>query len=341
MKSIVLLLLFAAALVAFSGCVTPGEKFEQRQREISAINRNSRATLAAGEAIASHDPDRVNGVRTALDADEKNNADFGTDVKNRLAKMEAFKNEAIGAVAAAAKIAIPVGMPLTGVFTAGISSLATTLQAGTTSIESLRTTQTTQQATLEKSREDVKDTKTVVATLKEKLETKDKELATLKTEFEAKFKDFHAEFSALDPKFKEEAKQAIINELSVRKLVSAEELAKLKDASPDDVVARTASGGAIAAAALAALMSVFGKSRAEPELQKLREKIESAAQANTNLANVKKDVDDLWDKQTETTAGLTLSELNTVRVDSLHTSQVAMQTALASHEARLGTLEKK
>ena len=316
MKTLYASSLILSASILLSGCVTPREKHDQRERAIKAINVNSRANLAAGEAIAAGDVDRVKPTLQIIERDEQSNAAIAAATDARLAKLESLSGEIVKSLTAVAKTTVPGAAVAIGKIGDHIADAMTSADVATKGLE--KQSEVIQQEKMEiaKLQEAQKELGKDQLVLEKQLAEKEAAIVVMKSSLEKTTTEFTAKVAALPTEEKEKVKQAIIDELRQRGL-SESEMAKYKEMTPEQLTALAGGGGAVGLAALAALLRTFGPSRGKKETDELWELLKKLEGEQQKLLATEQEVPVLRSKQEE------------------------LRVARANIEARLNTLEQQ
>lgn len=309
MKILASLLLLAVAGL-LGGCSTTAREAAAREfRLIKAINTNSRATLAAGDAVASGDPDRIKPVSYAVEAEGTANASVAAATDARLAKVESFNRELLTTLADAASTAIPGGIGAVV-----IGSIKNKFLAANQSIDAAKTSQTALQSLVDEQKKALDDLKTKQASLASDLTAKSAALDDLKASLKTTATTLSAKVEAMPAEEQAKVKTAILDELRARGISEAE-LTKLKEKSPAELTALAGTAGTIGLAALAALLRTFGPSRGKEDIDKTQADVQNLALTVAKISDVGTEVKDIRDK---------IAQLDTQKAD---------------HEARLNAVE--
>lgn len=316
MKTPPVSLLILSAGILLSGCVTSREKHDQRERAIKAINVNSRANLAAGEAIAAGDADRVKPTLQIIEHDEQSNAAIAAATDARLAKLESVSGEIVRSLTAVAKTVVPGAAVAIGKIGDHIADATTSADAATKGLE--KQAEVIQQDKMEiaKLQNAQKELEKDQIALQKQLGEKEAAIIEMKNSLAKTTTEFTAKVAALPTEEKEKVKQAIIDELRQRGLTESE-MAKYQEMSPEQLTALAGGGGAVGLAALAALLRTFGASRG------------------------KKETDELWELLKKLEGEQQKLLATEQEVPALRTKLEEIRVAKASLEARLNSLEKK
>lgn len=298
-----------AASLALAGCVTPRENFAQRERSIRAVNTNSRATLAAGEAVAADDPDRVKPVEILVSTQEQENAAIATAVDARLAKLESFKKELLQTLTAVAKTAVPGAG-------AALTTIAGKIDEATTSVGTVGQKQIEQAKVLDALKGKLTELQTAQTGMEQKLAEKEKALGELKASVKEASDQLVKKFGALPTEQKESVKLAILEELE-KSGVSKADLEKFKGMTPEQLVGMAGGGGLVGLAALAGLFRTLGPSRG------------------------KKEIDELWEQSSALKAQLEKLNALTDETKDLRAAKERLAALISALEARIAGMDKK
>lgn len=255
MKKLLLALASAAALAAFSGCVTRGTqaKLDSINETRKAIDRNTTAVLAGATGIVTESTKPIEDAAVKINEGvAASDAKFDELHKQLEAQQLEFKTFVNGALAAVGEIAtelVPGGTAAAKVV--GIINKRVTDNAAAAA-DAKKASEAAQKAAAEVAKEAEKMVATLKAEFVSKEELRKKELELAKQEI-----------SALSAKDQVDLKQQLIAEAKARGIKDAEGM------TLEQLLAALGASGV----SVAALVRTFGRSRSQNEIDQLWDKI--------------------------------------------------------------------